>query len=260
MPRVDGADFYMFRSYEPGRSDYVTLIANYSPLQDSYGGPNYFALDATAVYDIEVDNNGDAKPDMTFRFHFTNTYKNLTVNANGKNVAVPLINTGPVFASGRNLNLTQSYTLDLISGDPNTGNVQAIGNATSGGSTFLKPIDNIGKKSIANYAGYAQNFMYEITIPGCAKAGRVFVGQRKDGFVVNLGEIFDLVNTNPAGARDAEPNTIADKNVTSIALEVPKSCLVRGNDPVIGAWTTASLPKTTGSWLDASVASGHAAG
>jgi hypothetical protein len=253
LPRVDGADFYMFRSYEAGRSDYVTLIANYSPLQDSYGGPNYFSLDSTALYQIHVDNNGDAKPDLTFRFRFTNTYKNLTVNANGKNVAVPLINIGPVYASGRNLNLTQSYTLELVSGDPQSGTVQAVGNATLGGSTFYKPMDNIGKKSIANYAAYAQNFIYDITIPGCAKAGRVFVGQRKDGFVVNLGEIFDLVNTNPAGARDAEPNTIADKNVTSIALEVPKSCLARSNDPVIGAWTTASLPLTGGSgWTQVS--------
>jgi len=253
MPKVDGTDFYMFRSYEPGRSDYVTLIANYVPLQDSYGGPNYFSLDPTALYQIHVDNNGDAKSDMTFRFHFTNTYKNLTVNANGKNVAVPLINIGPVFASGRNLNLTQSYTLELVSGDPNTGMVQAIGNATMGGSTFYKPIDNIGKKSIANYSAYAAHFVYDITIPGCAKAGRVFVGQRKDGFVVNLGEIFDLVNTNPAGARDAEPNTISDKNVTSIALEVPKSCLIRGNDPVIGAWTTASVPQAKdGGWRQVS--------
>jgi hypothetical protein len=63
-----------------------------------------------------------------------------------------------------------------------------------------------------------------VSIPGCT--GRVFVGQRKDGFVVNLGEVFDLVNTNPVGRRDAEPNTIPDKNVTSIALEVPISCLV----------------------------------
>src|SRR5262249_4564837 len=83
-------------------------------------------------------------------------------------------------------------------------------------------------------------FVYSITIPGCATPGRVFVGQRKDGFVVNLGEIFDLVNLNPAGPRDGAPNTIADKNVTSIALEVPIRCLVKGSDPVIGAWTAAS--------------------
>ena len=240
-PKVDGSDFYMFRSYEPGRSDYVTLIANYDPLQDSYGGPNYFSLDASALYQIHIDNNGDAKPDLTFRFRFNNMYKNLTVNANGKNVAVPLSNIGPIDSTGKNLNITQSYTVELVSGDLRSGQVQAIGNATLGGSTFYKPMDNIGKKSIADYPGYAQNFIYDITIPGCAKAGRVFVGQRKDGFVVNLGEVFDLVNTNPAGPRDAEPNTIGDKNVTSIALEVPIACLTQGSDPVIGAWTTASL-------------------
>ncbi len=34
MPKVDGTDFYMFRSYESSRSGFVTLIANYYPLQD----------------------------------------------------------------------------------------------------------------------------------------------------------------------------------------------------------------------------------
>jgi len=58
---------------------------------------------------------------------------------------------------------------------------------------------------------------------------------------VNLGEIFDLVNLNPVGSPSGSPNTIGDKNVTSIALEVPISCLTSGADPVIGAWTTASM-------------------
>ena len=79
-------------------------------------------------------------------------------------------------------------------------------------------------------------------IPGCSTPGRVFVGQRKDGFVVNVGEIFDLVNTNPVGPRDGEPNALSGKNVTSIALELPISCVTRGGDPVIGVWTTASVP------------------
>ena len=48
MPKVDGTDFYMFNSYEAGRSGYVTLIANYVPLQDAYGGPNFFTLDPDA--------------------------------------------------------------------------------------------------------------------------------------------------------------------------------------------------------------------
>src|SRR5688500_5323921 len=60
LPTVDSTDFYMFNSYEPGRDGYVTLIANYIPLQQPYGGPNYFAMDSAALYEILIDNNGDA--------------------------------------------------------------------------------------------------------------------------------------------------------------------------------------------------------
>src|SRR5580704_6524049 len=91
QPRVDGTDFYMFRSYEPGRSAYVTLIANYIPLQDPFGGPNYFNLDPNAVYKIHVDNDGDADSDLTFEFNFTNSVKDLTVNAGGQQIPIPLI-------------------------------------------------------------------------------------------------------------------------------------------------------------------------
>ncbi|HXA37064.1 MAG TPA: DUF4331 domain-containing protein [Steroidobacteraceae bacterium] len=242
QPRVDGTDFYMFRSYEPGRSAYVTLIANYIPLQDAYGGPNYFNLDPKAVYRIHVDNDGDGVDDLRFDFVFTNSYKNLAVTAGGEKIPVPLINIGPVDAAGTNLNVIQSYSITLT----RNGRREAVGNATLGGSKFYKPTDNIGNKSIADYAGYAAHFIYDVSIPDCSLPGRVFVGQRKDGFVVNLGEVFDLVNTNPAGPRDGEPNTLADKNVTSIALEVPIACLAHGKDPVIGAWTTASLPLNDG--------------
>ena len=64
-PNVDGTDLYVFNSYEPGREGYVTLIANYVPLQDSYGGPNYFPLDPDAIYEIHIDNDGDANEDLT---------------------------------------------------------------------------------------------------------------------------------------------------------------------------------------------------
>jgi Domain of unknown function (DUF4331) len=238
LPKVDGTDFYMFRSYEPGRSGYVTLIANYIPLQDAYGGPNYFNLDSDAVYNIHVDNDGDADSDLTFEFKFKTFDKDFTVNANGVKTAIPLILSGPIDATGANLNVQQSYTITLVS----RGTRETVHNVTLGGDVFLKPADNIGNKSIADYAGYSGQFVYEVKIPGCGTSGRVFVGQRKEGFVVNLGEVFDLVNTNPVGARDGEPNTLSDKNVTSLALEVPIGCLTNGKDPVIGGWTTASLP------------------
>ena len=95
-PKVDGTDFYMFRSYEPGREGHVTLIADYVPFQTPYGGPNFFQLDENALYEIHVDNNGDAKEDMSFQFRFKNNTRNLTVPVGGKNIAVPLINIGAV--------------------------------------------------------------------------------------------------------------------------------------------------------------------
>jgi len=246
-PQVDGTDFYMFRSYEPGRSNFVTLIANYIPLEDPFGGPNYFNLDPNAVYQIHINNNGDAKSELTFEFRFTTTQKNLSVHANGVETAIPLVQTGPISADGTNANVQQSYTLTLIS----NGVSRPVVNEAQGGFQFLKPVDNIGQKTFPNYEQYADNFIYPVSIPGCDHSGRVFVGQRKEGFVVNLGETFDLVNLNPIGPRDGQPNTIFNKNVTSLALEVPIECLTNGKDPVIGGWTTASVQES-GQWQQVS--------
>ena len=206
LPRLDGTDFYMFRSYEPGRSAYVTFIANYIPLQDPYGGPNYFNLDPNAVYKIHVDNDGDADSDLTFEFNFKTIEKNFTVNANGVKTATPVILAGRIDATGANLNVQQTYTLTLV----RHGRRETLRNETLGGEVFLKPADNIGTKAIPDYDDYARSFIYHVSIPGCSAPGRVFVGQRKDGFVVNLGEVFDLVNLNPVGPRDGEPNTMPE--------------------------------------------------
>lgn len=69
-----------------------------------------------------------------------------------------------------------------------------------GSSTFTKPWDYIGNKtfsSAADYQAYADQYVYSVSLPNCAQPGRVFVGQRKDPFAVNLGESFDLVNYVP---------------------------------------------------------------
>jgi hypothetical protein len=239
-PRVDGTDFYMFRSYEPGRSHYVTFLANYIPFQDPQGGPNFYNMDEKAVYAINVDNDGSGRPDLTFEFRFKNTTKNLAVAAGDKKTPVPVLNIGPVDVAGTNLNVIQSYTLTLVR-NGHHGNAQPIENESAERSTFYKPTDNIGHKSIPSYPEYASHFIYNIEIPGCATPGRVFVGQRKEGFFINVGEIFDLVNMNPVGPRDGKRNDLSRKNITSIALEVPINCLTQGKDPVIGGWTTASL-------------------
>jgi hypothetical protein len=261
QPKVDGSDFYMFASYEPGRTGYITMLANYLPLQDGYGGPNYFSLDPNALYEIHIDNTGDAKEHLTFQFRFKNTLKAKTLSISGKDIAIPLIQFGPVTdVKAATLNLNESFTLDLVRGDRRSGARSSVTTASGGSATFDKPVDNIGIKTLPDYAGYAAKHIYTVNIPGCAMPARVFVGQRKDPFAVNLGTIFDLVNapvsviTNPA-LINAAPNTLEDKNVTTLALEVHASCLTAGTDPVIGGWTTASLRQ--GQLLNPVPAKGH---
>lgn len=250
-PKLDCTDFYMFTSYEPGRADYVTLVANYIPLQDAYGGPNYFSLDANAVYEIHIDNNGDSVEDLTFQFDFNNALRDVALpigpEANRKSVAIPVLAAGPITAGNNSaLNLDQTYSIKLITGPRRTGQSQQLVNAANNSTTFTKPMDNAGNKTFPDYGAYANQYIYEVIVPGTTKRGRVFVGQRKDPFVVNLGETFDLVNisTSPLGPIDANKDSLAYKNVTSIVLEIPKDALVLNGQPIIGGWTTASKPQT----------------
>ncbi|MER2565880.1 MAG: DUF4331 domain-containing protein [Myxococcaceae bacterium] len=282
-PKVDGTDFYLFNSYETGRSSNVTVIANYQPLQDAYGGPNYFSMDPEALYEIHFDNTGDGQEDLTFQFRFQNTLLNGTGVAlstlpdggfgalpdGGAPVAIPLINAGTIGLADGGFTLAptgfqgqrETYTVNVVRGNRRTGTSTPITNANGGSATFAKPLDNIGSKTFPgnSYANYARAHIYDITIPGCATPGKLFVGQRAEGFAVNLGTIFDLVNAPAAlitseaqpctvagsanNCRNVAPNTIASKNVTTLALEVPATCLQAnaGGNGVIGGWTTASV-------------------
>jgi len=245
-PKLDGADFYMFNSYETGRSNFVTFVADYLPLQDAYGGPNFFHLETNGVYEIHVDTNGDAMEDITFQFQFWETPRHiaLPIGPPGNQVTneIPLVIAGQLGAGNTSLlNVVENYSVKVIFGNRRTGVAMYITNAADGTTTFTKPVDNIGNKTIPDYNGYANAYIYNINIPGCPTPGRLFVGQRKDPFVVNLGETFDLINlSNPLGPVNGERDSLADKNVTSLILEVPKSFLTNGSSPVIGAWTTAS--------------------
>ncbi|MDQ6631802.1 MAG: DUF4331 domain-containing protein [Verrucomicrobiota bacterium] len=245
-PKLDGTDFYMFNSYETNRQNFVTIVANYIPLQDAYGGPNYFQLDTNAVYEIQIDNNGNAAEDITFQFRFTNVFKNISLPigpvGNQRTNSIPLINAGQITATNDSaLNVIQQYTVNIIRGPRRTGTSTPIANAANSSTVFTKPVDNIGNKSLPDYDAYANQYIYSINIPGSATPGRMFVGQRKDPFVVNLGETFDLINySNPLGPVDGAKDSLADKNVTSLILEIPKSALVGATNGIIAGWTTAS--------------------
>ena len=265
-PKVDGADFYMFNSYESGRTGYVTILANYGPLQDAYGGPNYFTFDNDAIYEIHIDNNADGVEDLTFQFDFDSSLANngagltLDVGPAGttKAIAVPYGYLAPLTDPPNvNQNVFETYKVNLIRGPRRSGTSTAVPASATGATTFRKPFDNVGVKTIPNYAQYANLHIVDIDIPGCTPSGvppgsksRVFVGQRAEGFAVNLGQVFDLVNfstngaggtANVVGAPDQGKNIVQCKNISTIALEVPASCLVAGASTIIGGWTTASV-------------------
>ena len=269
QPRIDGTDFYMVNSYEPGRADYVTFIANYIPDQSPGNGPNYFTMDNDAIYEIHIDKDGDAVEDMTLQFDFSTKLLNgsgfeLAIGPDGDtvDVAIPLRNYGGIVNRGDGtINEAEFYTVTAITGDRRSGVRTAIRGPNDDGS-FTKPIDNIGNKSIPDYPAYASQHVYALRM-ACGN-GKVFVGQRSEAFAVNLGKIFDLVNLVPiqglnnplwpqynAGAnafpggimQDPANNYLDGKNVTSIAVELPMSCLTDEGNGVIGGWTTASLPQ-----------------
>ena len=227
-------------------------------------------MDPDAVYAIHIDNDGDAMEDITLAFQFSamlaadNEGVALPVGPEGdqKMIKVPLKNIGPVSADDQsNSNFSEHYTMTWVSGNARTGERTSL--TPSSAAMFSKPLDYIGDKTFTSsgeYERYAGQYVYDFAVPGCENPGKVFVGQRKDPFVVNLGDTFDLVNYVPvegdsapgAGDGDGFPGGItqsednddlADKNVTSIAVEIPAACITGDGNGTVGAWTTASLPQ-----------------
>jgi len=271
QPAADGTDFYMFNSYEAGRDGYVTLIHNVYGVQYPGGGPNYFSLSDGHFYEIYIDNTGDGVEDITFQWIYGTQYggpaKNLPVpptdtdcknnsgvykvmnggielNINNVPVPVPLKFVGPITAADQSaLNWLESYSVEVIRGTRDSSNAQNIYKAgDSSFVSFTKPMDYAGMKTFPNYDAYANQYIYDITIPGCNTNGRMFVGQRREGFAVALGAVFDLINFVPVaelgGVKDDDKNNdLFYKNVNSFIIEVHKSCLLGTSGDVIGAWS-----------------------
>src|SRR4029079_13943153 len=178
--------------------------------------------------------NHDALEDLTFQFRFQNA---LAASGNGialpigddagtKNVAIPLVIAGQVTGDAGttdNINVNETYRVKVVTGNRRTGTAPDVTNANGGSTPFKKPIDNIGSKTFPNnsYAAYSDQFHYTVNIPGCGQPAKMFVGQRREPFAVNLGTIFDLINADGAtitdpGLRGAVANPIGNKNITTI--------------------------------------------
>ena len=246
-PKVDGTDFYMFRSYEPGRDGYVTLVAELPAAAGRLRRPELLhARSQRAVRDPHRQRRRRARghhvpvplPDTQ------RTTTSCIGSAATHSVADPARAERAAAIAARRYREPErheTYTVDVVRGG--VARAAQLTNAASGSHVFDKPVDNIGTKTIPTTSPMPRATSTTSAIPGCA-AGRVFVGQRKDPFVVNLGETFDLVNIKDPAVerrlRRRDGRRSRDKNVTSLILEVPIACLTEGQGTVIGGWTTAS--------------------
>ena len=196
-PTADNTDLYAFVS--PDKRSTATLIANWIPGEDPAAGPNYYTFSPTARYYIYADTNGDGRPDVTWRFHFTNL-------------------PSPLFLG----NTQQKYTVTKI----------AHGKAKIVGAGLLTPPDNIGPRSTPHYAKLAAKGIHKLK-----GGGTVFAGQRDDPFFADVGAIFDLVAIREGtGATGGGKDFLAGYAVHSIELQVPKSMLDNGGNHVVGVW------------------------
>jgi uncharacterized protein DUF4331 len=226
-PMADNTDLYVFRS--PDRPDTVTMIANYIPLEPPASGPNFPAFDDTVLYEINVDNDGDSKEDVSFQFRFETATRNPDTF---------LYNTGPITSlDDPDWNRPQTYTVTVVQRGPAGFETRQVL-----GANLATPPDNIGPRSTPDYGTLAAAAVH--TLPGGIK---VFAGQRDDPFFVDLGSVFDLAGLrpfNPAHAMPlpAEPgrDAVARFNTHAIAIQVPIAQLVRAGRPSIGVYASAS--------------------
>jgi len=233
-PVADSTDTYAFVS--PDRPGFVTLITNYIPLQNPAGGPNFFEFGDDVSYKINVDNNGDGLADVVYEFRFDTTVVNPDTF---------LYNTGPITSiNDATFNRRQRYRVTRTDSHGTT-------TLTRGASC---PPCNIGPRSTPNYSKLAKAAVVQ------ARGGRkIFAGQRLDGFYVDLGSVFDLLDLRPFQNLHVIPTPASDGvdglrsyNVHTLALQVPISDLtVDGSTPsdpmsatsVIGVWASASRQK-----------------
>jgi hypothetical protein len=235
-PAVDNTDTYAFVS--PDDPNSVSLVANWAPFSEPAGGPNFFPWATDATYDINIDNNGDAKPDIVYRWTFKDVDKRGAAkrSTDGSADGTFLYADGPVTKlDDPHLLFRQTYTLT------------AITNASSA-SPVSTPLvvdgkvapSNVGQATMPDYVSLRKQAVTDV--PG---GGKSYVGQSDDPFYLDL-RVFDLLyggNLSETGF-----DTLSGYNVNTVSLKLPKALVVANGDasknPVIGVWSTTSRNKT----------------
>jgi hypothetical protein len=207
---ADVTDFYAFVS--PDDPDTVTLIADWIPFEEPGAGPNWYGFSQNARYEIKIDNTGDARADITYRFEFKDN---------------PDAFFGPL---GCISGTCQTYTLTKLEGNRRTVLARNL------------PVgpNNIGPKFTPNYQS-----VFNSQIQSLSGGGKVFAGQADDPFFGDIAAAFDSVTIRPfptsTGDKGGGIDSFAGFNVHVTALQLPKD-EVQGAGDIIGTWAAAYRP------------------
>jgi hypothetical protein len=222
-PQIDNTDVYAFVS--PDAPNKVTFISNWIPFEEPAGGPNFYAFSKKAHYDVRIDNTGDARADIVYRWKFRNHYRNPNTF---------LYNTGEVTSlDDEDLNFFQTYSLERIG--PAGRTRKLVRNEIAVPS-------HVGDASMPDYAALRDEGVETFGPNG---AGKVFAGQADDPFFLDL-RVFDLLYGGDLS--EVGDDTLAGFNVNALALQVPMRAVARNGNatkhPIIGVWSTASRRST----------------
>ena len=214
-PQIDNTDVYAFVS--PDKPNTVSLISSWLPFQEPAGGPNFYMWAEKTNYDIHIDNDGDARADVTFRWRF---------NTNYRNPDSFIYNNGPVTSlNDPNLLIRQTYDLWQIKGN---NSKKLLNNAPVAPS-------NVGEASMPDYN--ADLFDAAVIDAGGEGKSWSWVGQSDDPFFLDL-RVFDLLYGGDFS--EVGDDTLEGFNVNTMAIQVPKNKLRAGDETTIGVWSTAS--------------------
>lgn len=232
-PTADNTDLYAFVS--PDKPDSVTIIANFIPVEEPAGGPYFHNFDPNVLYEIKVDNDGDAEEDLTYQFRFTTTILNTKTF---------LYNTGQITAlDDPDFNFRQHYVVTLVE----EGKAPRVLNVSN--TPAPVPPANVGPRSTPKYGDLARAAQTQLR-DGIA----AFAGPRDDPFFVDIGSIFDLGGLRPFNPAHLIPldkaagvDSVGGFNIHTIALQIPRTKLGQGGNKndIIGVYATASRQTTT---------------
>jgi hypothetical protein len=222
-PSADNTDVYAFTAKDAPGS--LTVVANWVPLEEPAGGPYFGKLDPRARYYVKIDNTGDGREDVAYRWKFHNKFR----NPNSFLYAAPTVTS----VNDPDINFVQTYDLyrEEYNKDGDRKSSKLIAD-----NVPVAP-DNVGPKTIPNYEP-----VWLGAIAPVRGGGKTFVGPADDPFFVDLGAVFDGINIDKPGRpniglgnQGGGKDDVSSYNTHSFVLQVPESQSACGPPPSASA-------------------------